>query len=716
MKRLILLYIIILASLPLFGQIGVEDKIKPLAVGGKVADAVDVETTGSSDVQTDLTNLANSILNWRFNGTVIDGSNPGAGFLALNNALKDDVTIISFNTTSNVGFSRFDELLADFVVGDRIWISERISANISIKYRVTGTPETVGTKVNVPVERERDQGGEFTHNSVLNVQFEYTGHRPAPSSTNPPSNETELANKVNTLYPLATYVDRLSEWGSIYEPEQASENVSIVPGYSRLADFRTTIDRFESAGVTYTAGTGVSDYTGLQDDFRRGFGFKVTAPEDKVLLSFVDGAEVVPLFDITAAGNIRVNNFTPATTTDVDVDNQLTFLSVFSGSTTLTTADPRPEVVYTIPDYPGGATNASQGIDLNVGILVDGNDTGASGAINFNIPVVEQAQGRIDSEHTFQLGFNYNNRQVTATIGHELTLTGNDYRLAVTLQSAPSDITVRIESAALFRSFTAASTVARVDDFINVSTGLGDYTFTGEQEILFTFQPHPSANVLDVVGAAVGADGITHEFNDVAIAESATLLDEVRVPDDIEFRTFLADHVLIHANLSTLLQSRDIKWVYSLARLNVVTEHAVNEPIDLSAGSTIGGAPIVPAGWLNAVAFTAAASVTVTLPNSATVADFDFVEVTWHTGVGTATDNANRNYTEMGSMAAIVNGTDVEIILGGRGRGADNYGIEVTVPLLSTETTLTLDIVNLNDAGGAVLPAGSLITNVSFHR
>lgn len=716
MKRLILYTLFALLSLPAFCQIGVEGKIEPLQVGGKVADAVNVETTGNSDVQTDIDNLENSILSWLFNGLVTDGSNPGAGFLALNSATKDDATIISFNTTSNVGFSRFDEMLADLVIGDRIFLSERSSANISIKYRVTAAPSTLGTKVNVPVVRERDQGGEFTNNNVLNVGFKFTGARPSSSSAGNPTNETELENKINTLYPLSTYVTRLSDWGSIYQPEQTVGNVAIVPGYSLIADFRTTSDRFESAGVTYTAGTGVSDYSGLTDNFQRGFGFKVTAPSDKVLLSLVEGLEVIPFVDVTATGNIRANNFTLAVTAGTPVTNEYTNLPLASGTATLTPTDPLPVAVYNIPDFPVGATESTQTIDLDINILVNGVNTGAGGNIDFEIPVIEQTQGRVDTEHNFQLGFNYNNRAVTVTIGHELTLTGNDYRLNLTRRSGPADVSIFIAGVSLFRSYTPASTTTRTDDWKVFQNAGGDYVFSGEQEFIISFQPHNSEGVIEVVMASVGASGEITEMNDIAIGEPGVNFDEVQVPDDIEFRTFLPNHFLRHADLSNLLRSRSIKWAYSLARLNEITEHTVTAPIDLAAGSTINDQNISFTGWVEADPFTSAASVTVTLPNSLTVSDFDFIEVTWHTGVGTATDNDNRNYTEMGSMNAIVKGSDAEIILGGRGRGADNFGIEVTVPLSDAATTLTLDIINLNDAGGAVLPAGSLITNVTFHR
>ena len=69
----------------------------------------------------------------------------------------------------------------------------------------------------------------------------------------------------------------------------------------------------------------------------------------------------------------------------------------------------------------------------------------------------------------------------------------------------------------------------------------------------------------------------------------------------------------------------------------------------------------------------------------------------------------------MGSVHALINHVRNEMILGGRGRGADNFGIEVnTTSIAGTDTSITLSIINLNDIGGATLPTGSLITNVRF--
>lgn len=155
-------------------DIGIEGKLKPLLQNGRVADAVDVETT-NSDAQTDINNIQSSILNWKFNSGVTDASNPGATFLALNNANKDNATIISFNTSSNIDSARFDEALGRLNTDDGIFLQERTAVNTSIFYRVTGAATTEGTKVNVPVARERDQGGEFTNNEPINVTFFFKG-------------------------------------------------------------------------------------------------------------------------------------------------------------------------------------------------------------------------------------------------------------------------------------------------------------------------------------------------------------------------------------------------------------------------------------------------------------------------------------------------------------------------------------------------------------
>lgn len=145
--------------------------VKAFSGTGGIADASNIETTGSSNVQTEIDNIDGSILHWRFNANITDATNPGASFLAINNALKDDATIISFNTTSNIDSARFTEQLKRLNTNDAVFLQQRNAINRSILYRVTGPATIDGTKVNVPVIRERDQGDEFDNEADLNVLF-----------------------------------------------------------------------------------------------------------------------------------------------------------------------------------------------------------------------------------------------------------------------------------------------------------------------------------------------------------------------------------------------------------------------------------------------------------------------------------------------------------------------------------------------------------------
>lgn len=529
---------------------------------------------------------------------------------------------------------------------------------------------------------------------------------------------TALENKVSVLYPLAPDVTTLKSWGDIYVPERATQAVVLADGYDLVADYRGDATRYQSAGVTYDATpANAVEYTGLSASLRRIFGFRVTAPADLTLLSVIDGAEVIPLIDMTAAGNYRVNNYTTSETAGQPVENQVTFLSaVDSDNLISTTANDNAR--YIIPDFPVGATNTSRSISVGFDVLVDGVDTEAEHFANIDVPETNIAQDRVQITFTANLGPLHANRQVTATVDYRFVVS-TDYRIIFTMISGPSDVTFRIRDLSLVRSYTSPATIVRTDDFEIIQDAGGNYTFAGENELLVAFHPYPSSNVMNVVPVAVvTSTGVATQLNDRPAPVPDAGFEDVRIPDTIQFRTFRPNHILNHSDLVTLIADRDIQWAYGLARLRTVSStHAVSEAIDLAAGSTLGGSPFPGArSTQDSQSFTAASSVTVNLPASTTLSTFIIMEVTWHTGVGTATDNNNRNYTEMGFVPAIINATDDELILGGRGRGADNYGIEVTTAgVTGSSTSLTLDIINLNDTAGATLPAGSLITSVRFY-
>lgn len=533
-----------------------------------------------------------------------------------------------------------------------------------------------------------------------------------------------LENKVSVLYALAPDIDSLTNWGEIYIPERPVQEVVITDGYDLIADYRgptTGTERFESAGVTYDdTGTNVVTYTGLSESLQRVFGFKVDAPVNQTLLWVIDGSDRIPLIDVTSAGNYRVNNYQQARTAATPVVNEVIFLDVTAGGTRIMLSN--QNAVFVVTDYPTGATETSRIVQVGFDVLLNGSDTQAEHLQQIDVPETNTPQDRIDIDIQIPLGPLHANRVVTVTVGYRFTFVDPEYRLILNLVSAPSDVTLRAQDVALTRSYTPADTVTRTDNFLIMQDAGGDYTFTGENELLVAFHPYISTGVMNVVPVATTAAGVVTQLNDRPSPIPHAGFEDVEIPDTtalagFEFRTFRGDHILNHSDLATLITHRTVQWCYALARLRTVsTAHAVSEKLDLASGSTIGGATITGRSWQNAQSFTAASSVTVTLPTSTTLGDFVLVEATWHTGVGTATDNDNRNYTELGSMSAILNATDAELVLGGRGRGAENFGIEVTTSgLASNDTTLTLGIINLNDAGGANLPTGSLITAVRFY-
>ena len=503
------------------------------------------------------------------------------------------------------------------------------------------------------------------------------------------------------------------------------------------SDFVTTHSAaLDTAGVIVTANAGVLRFTAKVPSVP----FTIAAPVnatgnlagtlanivlDKTLMWIVDGGTNIPFIDITSSGNIRVNNYTPAEAVSDEITNQFHFLTRSAGSEQVSTAG-GSVATYPITNFPSGSTNQSRFLQIEITVFVGGTNTQASHNQDVDVPTLNAAQAIQSFDASIFLGPLHGNRTVDVTIGYEFRVEGPDLVVDLTLESAPGDVTVSFDgSTAAALSYTAQSIVARVDDFLVAQDAGGNYVFSGYQEFILSMRPTiglsgEQTGYLEVVPAAVGSNGVIDQLNDVDVRIPTPLWTDIEVADDIEFRTFVADHYFVHSEVASLLTHRGQKWAYGIARLQTNNSgHSIIEPVDLAAGTTLNGTAIEARSWRDAQSFTAVATnLTVNLPNSPSqtqLQDFDFIEVTWHTGVGTATDNDNRNYTEMGSMHAIINGSDAEIILGGRGRGAENFGIEVTVPSAGTETSITLDIVNLNDIGGATLPMGSLITAVRFY-
>lgn len=326
----------------------------------------------------------------------------------------------------------------------------------------------------------------------------------------------------------------------------------------------------------------------------------VAALSDKTLMWIVDGGTNIPFVDITSAGNIRVNNYTPEETTSQVITNQYHRLTKQSGPATISQGSGNQR--FALPNFPSGSTDRSRTLQIVPEIYLNGVDTLASGFDPLvDIPATNTAQSIQTVDHTFNLGPLYGNRAVTITTGYEFIVDGADLDVRLTVQSAPSDISVDYEgSTAAFLNYTAQSTTARVDNFLNLNGLSGDYTFTGQQEFILSVRPaigidgNPTG-ILEIVPAAVGSDGVISQLNDTDVRTPVPLWTDIQVADDIGFKTFVADHYFRHSEVAGLLRHRTDRWAYGLARLQTINSgHSITEAVDLASGSTIGGSPIGP--------------------------------------------------------------------------------------------------------------------------
>lgn len=450
-----------------------------------------------------------------------------------------------------------------------------------------------------------------------------------------------LENKVSTLYPLATDVDALLDWGDIYVPERPVQEVVITQGYDLIADYRGPSTRYESAGVTYDdTGVNVVTYTGLSTSLQRIFGFKVTGVADQVLLWVIDGSDRIPFIDVTAAGTYRVNNYQQSRTAATPVSNEVIFLSLTSGGTNVMTLP--QNAVFVVNDYPTGATDTSRSVQVGFDVLLNGSDTQAEHLQQIDVPETNIGQDRIDIVVHIPLGPLHSNRVVTVTIGYRFVFVDPEYRLILNLVDAPSDVTLRAQNVALTRSYTPTDTVVRTDDFQVLQDAGGNYTFTGENELIVGFQPSLSGTTMDAVPVAVNSVGTIDQLNDQVTSVPHAGFEDVEIPDTtalsgFEFRTARANHFLAHSDLASLIADRTLQWAYGLARLRTVaTAHAVSEPVDLASGSTLNGVaiattsgPLVPNVVYQATAVgTSAGELVSSIALPADYTNYDFVHIT----------------------------------------------------------------------------------------
>lgn len=400
---------------------------------------------------------------------------------------------------------------------------------------------------------------------------------------------SSLEGKMSTLFPLSPDVGKLTGWADIFDPEAAADTVTTAQGYSLIADYRGGGNRYQESGVVYSIPvSGTVRYTGLGENQYRSFGFRVAGAADETLMWLRDGTTSIPFFRTTAAGLIQINDYTPATTQDQAVENQTTFLTLTSGTATLTTAA-GVVATYTPTAFPASATNAERSMQVGLDVLVNGVDTGAEGLVSFSLPATATAQARQEISHDVFLGPLHGSRTVSVTIGYETRVSGSDLLVDITLVGAPTDVTIRLTDVADLRSYTAPAAVARVDNWRSFGGPSGDYTISGDTNFLFTFQPHNSVHTTEAVGAARNAAGTTVEFNDLTAPLPAAGFDSVEVQTagqltGFEFRTFAPDHFLRHSDVAQLLVNSAQQWCYGLAALTANTEHAVTDTVDFTQG------------------------------------------------------------------------------------------------------------------------------------
>ena len=426
--------------------------------------------------------------------------------------------------------------------------------------------------------------------SAPNLDISYTNldddvqQRLSQAATGGVSDEHRLASlesKMDALYPLTPDVTDLTEFADIFAPAQTSQIVDVTPGYSLMADYRGDATRYEQSGVTYDAtGTNVVRYSGLTSDLRRAFGFKVTAPSDKTLLSLVDGSTLIPYVDMTAGGNFRINNYQFATEPGTNIRDEIHFLTRTAGVEQL---DPNEATVstFTITPYPANSTGRSRTLQVDI------EPYNPSGALygnghfaNITLPAENTAQARTTIVEPVPIAFG---NSIDVTLSYELRVSGDDLLIDFRMVSSASDqiSAVRLTNVATLLTYTSASTTSRTDRWVSFSDAGGTYTFTGEAELLISFQPFFDGNTTSIVGVVRESTGTVVQLND-----DRSLLPDVsivEIPDDIDFRTFLADHYFRHSDLAALVTRTNTQWVYGLALLRDISEYRITGELDFDS-------------------------------------------------------------------------------------------------------------------------------------
>ena len=532
--------------------------------------AADLNTTGDIDEYTNATDIT-GILGIRLDRTSANLTDPTLDQLYVYIENADGTFVLIGNMARDFAFR-----------GDFGAESDYTSIN-NVTYTVG---QTIRIYLGTPVDRYNAGNLDITE-SNLSEAVQQKLNRETTGGVNDEHRIASLESKVQALFPLTPDVNDLTQWANIFTPAQTAQIVDITDGYSLMADYRGDATRFEQAGVTYDAsGTNVVRYSGLTDNLRRAFGFKVTAPSNQTLLSLVDGSEIIPYIDMTAAGNFRVNNYQISTVPGTNVRDEVHFLTRTAGVEQLNPGEGTVST-FTITPFPANSTGRSRTLQIDLEPYDEnGNLYGTGHLAVIPLPAENTPVARTTIVEPVPIAFgNIHN----VTISYEIRTSASDLVIDIRLVSTDSaEISaIRLTNVATLLTYTSAATTSRTDNFIAFSSlSANPYVFTGEAELLVSFQPFYDGNITSIVGVVRESDGTVVQLND-----DRSLLPDVstvEIPDTIDFRTFLADHFFRHIDLANLIPRSNTQWVYGLALLRDISEFEITGELDFNSFVLIG--------------------------------------------------------------------------------------------------------------------------------
>ena len=533
--------------------------------------AADLNTTGDIDEYTNPSDIT-GILGIRLDQTSANLTDP---------ALED---LYVYTENSDGTFVLLGNMARDFAFrGDFGGESDYTSIN-NVVYT---TGQTIRIYIGEALDRFNAPNLDITE-SNLSDAVQQKLNREATGGVNDEHRIASLESKVAALFPLTPDVEDLTEFAAIFTPAQTAQIVDITPGYSLLADYRGDSTRYESSGVTYdNTGTNVVRYTGLTENMRRAFGFKVTAPANQVLMWIVDGTELIPYIDITSAGNFRSNNYLESTAPGTNVRDEVHFLTRTAGVEQLNPGEGTVST-FTVTNYPANSTGQSRTFQIDVESYDENGNLRQAGHIaNIDIPNTNITQARQTIVEPVPIAFG---NIVNVTLSYETRVVGNDmlidFRMVSSANAAISG--VRLTNVATLLSYTSAATTTRTDRWVNFTSLAGTYIFSGEAEFLISFQPFFDGNVTSIVAVVRESDGTVVQLNDNRTLIPETQFSSVEIPDTIDFRTLLADHYFRHADLAGIIPRSNTQWVYGLALLRDISEFRITGELDFSSFVLVG--------------------------------------------------------------------------------------------------------------------------------